>query len=268
VLTALSHRAAAQTPSPLEEWQYSSGIVLERLFQPDVPEWRVITGLAVVNQPIYDGSALNRTKGGPVINVRYKDFAFASVGEGMGLNLLHGDNYRAGVALGYDLGRKVSDDIGHLRGMGDIGRSIAPKVFASYAVAKSFPLVLRGDVRQLVGGADGLVADFGAYIPLPGSSKRLVMFAGPSITYADHRYLKKEFGVTPAQSLASGYPVYDPHAGTNAYGFGFSATSFITDHWLLNADAAVNRLLGSARLSPISARTTQREIAVSLNYMW
>lgn len=242
--------------------------MLERLFQPDVPEWRVILGAAAEARPVYDGSAATRVFGGPVINVRYRDLAFASVGEGIGVNLLHGDNYRAGVLLGYDLGRRVSDDYTHLHGLGDIGRAPAAKVFASYAVSKSFPLVLRGNVRQILGGADGVVADIGAYMPLPGSSKKLIMFFGPSVTWADHRYQQKEFGVTPAQSLASGYPLYAAHAGNNEAGLGFSATRFLTEHWLINADAAVNRLLGSSRDSPITQRATQRALALSINYNW
>jgi len=74
--------------------------------------------------------------------------------------------------------------------------------------------------------------------------------------------------VTPSQALASGYPVYDAHAGTNAVGIGFSATRFITDHWLINMDAAVNHLLGSARESPITQRTVQRALALSFAYTW
>jgi outer membrane scaffolding protein for murein synthesis (MipA/OmpV family) len=260
--------ASAQTPSPLQEWQYSSGIVLERLFKPDLPEWRVVLGAAAEAKPLYDGAELSRVEGGPVINIRYRDIAFVSIGEGVGVNLLRGDHYRAGILLGYDLGRRVSDDIGHLHGLGDIGRAPTVEAFASYAISKEFPLVLRGDVRQIVGGADGLVADLGAYMPLPGSSRKLIMFAGPSITYADHRYLQKEFGVTPAQALASGYPIYDVHAGSDTVGVGFSVTRFITDHWLINMDTAVNHLLGSARDSPITQRTVQRALALSFAYTW
>jgi outer membrane scaffolding protein for murein synthesis (MipA/OmpV family) len=260
--------ALSQTPSPLQEWQYSSGIVLERLFEPDLPEWRVVLGAAAEAKPLYDGAAASRVQGGPLINIRYRDIAYVSVGEGIGVNVLRGENYRAGIQLGYDLGRRVSDDIVHLHGLGDIGRAPAVEAFASYAVSKAFPLVLRGGVRQIIGGADGMVADVGLYMPLPGSSKKLIMFAGPSITYADHRYLQKEFGVTAAQALASGYPVYDPHAGTSATGLGFSATRFITDHWLINLDGAVNHLLGSARESPITQRTVQGALALSFGYMW
>ena len=261
--------ARAQTPSPLQEWQYSSGIILERLFEPDVPEWRTVLGAGIEFRPIYQGSSAYRGEGGPVVNVRYKDLAFFSVGEGLGVNLWSGDNYRAGIALGYDLGRREGDDLTHLRGLGDIGRAPTIKAFASYVVSKKLPLVMRADVRQIFGGgADGLLADFGAYVPLPGSSKKLFMFAGPSITIADRRYEQRVFGVTPTQALASGYPEYTAHGGPNVAGFGFSATRFITEHWLINTDLAINRLLGSSSDSPITQRNVQGVVALSMEYSW
>jgi outer membrane scaffolding protein for murein synthesis (MipA/OmpV family) len=42
------------------------------------------------------------------------------------------------------------------------------------------------------------------------------MFAGPSITWANHRYLSKAYGVTLTQSLASGDLIFNVHGGTNS----------------------------------------------------
>jgi outer membrane scaffolding protein for murein synthesis (MipA/OmpV family) len=262
----LPRMASAQTPSPLQEWQYSSGIVLQRLFDPDLPQWRIVVGAGEEVRPLYDGSRPYRGQAGPVFNIRYYDYAFASTGEGLGVNLLIGDNYRAGVALAYDLGRRVSDDYSHLHGLGDIDPAPVAKLFVSYVISKKFPLILRADVRQFAGGGDGAIGDVSAYMPLPGSSKKLAMFAGPSITFADHLYMQKEFGVSATQALGSGYPQYDSHPGIEAVGLGFSATRFISSHWLINVDAAVNHLYGSAAQSPITQRTGQRVVAVSIAY--
>jgi outer membrane scaffolding protein for murein synthesis (MipA/OmpV family) len=128
--------------------------------------------------------------------------------------------------------------------------------------------VIQIDARQILGGASGALGDLEAYMPLPGSSKSFFMFAGPSITWANHRYLHKEFGVTQTQSLASGHPIFNVHGGTNSVGFGFSATQFVTPHWLLNVDAAISQLRGSAASSPITASRTQRALAVSVDYHW
>ena len=270
VLLGCSLRPAhAQTPSPLQEWQYSGGIILARLFEPNLPEWRVILGTAAQVQPAYDGSRAYRVEGGPVINIRYRDIAFVSTGEGLGFNFLRGDHYQVGLAMAYDLGRQEKEDYANLRGMGNISAAPVAKLYGSWVLSRKFPMILRVDARQFIGGAQGAVGDAGVYIPLPGSSKTFVMFAGPSITLADNHYLQTLYGVTPAQSAASGHPVYEiPHAGTSAAGVGFSATKFVTDHLLLNVDAALSQIRGSPAHSPLVERRTQRVLALSIDYNW
>src|ERR1700675_325200 len=139
--------AGSQTPSPLQEWQYSGGIILARLFEPDLPQWRTVLGTAAEVQPAYDGSRAYRLQGGPVINIQYRDIAFVSTGEGIGYNFLRGDHYRVGAAISYDLGRRVKEDYTNLHGMGDISPAPAAKLFASLVLSRKFPLILRTDVR-------------------------------------------------------------------------------------------------------------------------
>ncbi len=268
VWACIPGKAFCQTPSPLQEWQYSGGIALMKLFQPNVPEWSGELGLGIDPRPLYEGANTYRVLVGPVIDLRYEDLAFASVGEGLGVNFLRGDHYRVGVALGYDLGRHVSDDLDHLRGMGNISSAPFVKLFASYAVSKEFPLVVRVDARQFAGGANGMVGDLGVFMPLPGSSEKLVMFAGPSVTFVDRLYAQTEFGVSVTQSAASRYPLYIAHGGFDSAGFGFSATRFFGKRWLVNVDLSANRLLGSASESPVTQARVQNVFALSGAYRW
>jgi outer membrane scaffolding protein for murein synthesis (MipA/OmpV family) len=265
---AVPSTGLAQTPSPLQEWQYSAGVALYQMFQPDMPDWQIETGAAVEPRPLWEGSKIYRVVLGPVIDVRYRDAAFASVGEGLGYNVLHSENFRLGIALGYDLGRRADDDLTHLKGMGNISSAPVAKLFGSYVLSKSFPLVLRVDVRQFVGGANGVVGDVNLYMPLPGSSENLVMFAGPSVTLADRLYMQTKFGVSPDQALASGYPDYRAHGGFNSAGFGVSITRFIGKRWLIDSSLAANRLLGSADESPITQTRVQGVVALSFAYKW
>jgi hypothetical protein len=138
LLWVCAHTAWSQTPSPLQEWQYSGGIILARLFESDLPEWRRVVGAAAEVQPVYDGSRAYRLQGGPVVNIQYRDIAFVSTGEGIGYNFLRGDHYRVGAAISYDLGRRVKDDITNLHGMGDIAPAPAAKLFASWCSRESF----------------------------------------------------------------------------------------------------------------------------------
>jgi outer membrane scaffolding protein for murein synthesis (MipA/OmpV family) len=259
--------AWAQTPSPLQEWQYSGGIILARLFQPDLPRWRTIIGVGTDVEPVYDGAHAYRLSGGPVIDIHFKDVAFFSTGEGLGYNVLHGDHYQVGVGLTYDLGRRDEDDLTNLHGMGDIPAAPVGKVYGSWVLSRKFPLILRVAARQFIGGAQGAVGDAGVYLPLPGSSERFVMFAGPSVTVATHHYMQELYGVTPQQSLASGHPVYDiDHSGTTNAGVGFSATKFLGTHWLLNLDLALSQIRGAPAHSPLVEERTQRAIALSFSY--
>jgi len=157
----------------------------------------------------------------------------------------------------------------NLHGMGDIAAAPVAKMYASVVLSRKFPLILRVAARQFMGGAQGAVGDAAVYLPLPGSSKSFVMFAGPSITLATRHYLQTVYGVTPQQSLASGHPVYEiSHAGTSNAGVGFSATKFIGKHLLLNLDMAISQIRGSPAYSPIVEERTQRVLALSFDYHW
>jgi outer membrane scaffolding protein for murein synthesis (MipA/OmpV family) len=268
-LCACAARVAwAQTPSPLQEWQYSGGIALENLFAPTIPQWDVIAGLATSIKPAYSGASQYEASGGPVLNVRYRNRIFLASGEGLGGDLFSGTHYRLSLAVGLDLGRRMSWHYATLHGLGDIPRAPFFKLSGTYVLSKRLPILLRADIRKIAGGAAGLVSDFEIYSPLPGSSRQLVMFAGPSVTIADRKHLQTVYGISPRQALQSGYPVFAAQGGLQSAGFGFSATKFFTPHWLANTDLAVSELLGSAGRSPLVERKTQATLALSVAYRW
>jgi outer membrane scaffolding protein for murein synthesis (MipA/OmpV family) len=267
LFACLPHGAQAQSQSPLQEWQYDGGIILARLFEPNLPEWRDIAGVAAEVQPVYNGARAEKLGGGPVVNIYYRDVAFFSTGEGLGYNFLRGDHYQIGVGLTYDLGRDQKLDGANLNGMGDIKAAPVGKLYGSWVLSKKFPMILRVAARQYIGGAQGAVGDASVYLPLPGSSKTFVMFAGPSITLGTAHYLQTMYGVTEQQALASGHPEYDiTRAGTSDAGVGFSATKFIGKHWLINLDSAISQVRGTPARSPLIEQRTQRVLALSFEY--
>ena len=265
----LPNSLLAQTPSPLQEWQYVNAVPLMPMFESTVPSTEFLLGIGGEHRPLYDGARNYRFIGGPIIDFRYRDIAFLSTGEGLGANFIRGTNLTAGVALTYDFGRKTSDDERNLHGFPDIGRAPVIKLFANYVVSRDFPLVIRLDVRQSVGrGPDSIVGDLSAYFPLPGSSSRLVMLAGPSVTWGSQKYLERRFGVSSLESQESSHPSFRPTAGVSASGFGYSVTYFATKHWLGEFDVAWHRLLNGAEASPITERVSAAAGAFSVSYKW
>jgi outer membrane scaffolding protein for murein synthesis (MipA/OmpV family) len=253
--------AQAQTPSPLAEWQYSSGIQLQRLFEPTIPTWQVELGLGTEYAPVFDGLSRYQVQPGPAIDIRYKDIAFASSGEGVGVNLFSFRHVRFGAAVTYDLGRSPHLDGADLSGLGTIHPAPEIKIFAGYALAKAFPLVIRVDARKQLGATNGYIGDAGAYLPMPGSSQVFAWFVGPTVTLADSRYMNAYFGISQAQAAHTRYHQYKASAGFKSAGFGISADYFVTQHVIISLNSAFNRLLGSAANSPITQ--TKYEAVVS-----
>jgi len=268
MLAGLCRPVLAQTPSPLQDWQFSRGWDIARLFGAKVPDWVVLTGAAFELQPLSEGGDYYRNRAGPVIEIRYQDRYFFSMGEGLGMNLLQGEHYSLGMAVGFDTGRKAEQESGRLRGLADIPPAPVARVFGSYTLSKRFPLVIKADVRHFAGGAEGTVANLSAYLPLPGSSDSTFFFAGPGITWSDHDHMQRVYGIYGAEALASGYPVFAPRAGISQVGFGFSATHIFSRRWILNFDAAVSRLDGDARDSPVTQQNLQHVASLSLVYRW
>jgi len=262
-LALLARPAQAQTPSALAEWQYSAGIQLERLFEPTVPNWETEIGLGAQFSPDSDGLKRYNAEPGPVINVRYQDEFFASTGEGVGFNLLSFRNFRLGAAISYDLGRQMHQDGKNLDGLGNIYPAPEAKIFASYVPSKSFPITMRFDARKQIGATDGWIGDFGVYLPGPGSSAKFAWFAGPGVTFADQRYMQGYFGVSDEQAASTNYRRYRASPGFKSATFGVSADYFINAHWLVSANGAVERLLGSAAESPITEIRTQGVVSVA-----
>jgi outer membrane scaffolding protein for murein synthesis (MipA/OmpV family) len=258
--------AQAQTPSPLAEWQYSAGIQLQRLFEPTIPVWQTELGLGTQFAPAFDGSGRYQVQPGPVIDIRYKDIAFASTGEGIGANLFSFRNVRVGAAITYDLGRSPHADGEALTGLGTIHPAPEVKLFAGYTIAKSFPLTIRLDIRRQIGATNGYIGDVGAYLPMPGSSQKFSWFVGPTVTVADGRYMDAYFGISRSQAASTSYRQYKAFAGFKSAGLGASANYFVTPSIILDVSSAFERLLGSAAESPITQTKYEAVVSVSALY--
>jgi outer membrane scaffolding protein for murein synthesis (MipA/OmpV family) len=252
----------AQTPSPLMDWQYSTGEVLSSLQGP-VPEWRAAFGPGVSEQPTFIGSNRYRTEPSAILDVRYKDEFFLSDGEGIGWNALTAPGFRAGLAVGYDIGRNSHDDA-RIRDLPNIAFAPEPKVFVQYFL---FPVVLTADLKKGIGGNDGIVGDVGAYIPLPlKQDKSWLLFVGPSLTMADGRYMNSYFGVSDTASRLSGLREFTANGGFTNAGLGATSIYLIGAHWLVESDFGWRRLLGDAARSPITETNNQITGDINIGY--
>jgi outer membrane scaffolding protein for murein synthesis (MipA/OmpV family) len=255
--------AAAQTPSSLAYWQNDAGIVLLPLGGP-IPDWRIQLLGGVAAMPLYEGSNRYWLVPAPGFDIRYKDIAFVSAGDGLGINLLRGQTYRAGVAINYDIGRSQHAAY-RLNGIGSIPPSPELRLFAEAAL---LPFVLSVDLRKQLMGTEGIIGDLGAYMPVIGTEE-LVVFVGPGVTFANRTYMQKYFGIGTSQAVPqSHFSPYAADGGAKNANFGVSAIYHFTDEWYINADAGYERLIGSAAGSPIVQTRNQLIADLQIGYQF
>lgn len=258
---ALAAQGASAQSAIFTDWQNSSGIVMRPLGGP-IPDWSVTLGGGLAVLPAYEGSNQMRLSPAPDVDIRYKDLAYASMGEGIGYNVLRGTNYRAGVGLTYDVGREHSAAT-RLEGTKNIDPAPVVKGFVQYMFV---PVVLSVDVKQALTSYQGLTADFSAYMPVVGNEK-VQIFVGPELTVADSRYMQAYFGINPQNTDAqSHFRNYSAGGGLKNARLGASGMYHFNDHWFVDLTLGGERLLGSAAGSPIVQDKWGWSAAGTLNY--
>jgi outer membrane scaffolding protein for murein synthesis (MipA/OmpV family) len=260
-LALVGGAAGADATSAFPQWQRSAGVLLDSYSEGAPPEWSFLLGAGAEAPPVYDGSDRRKYQVFPLADVRWRDIAYASVNEGIGVNLARGKDHRAGISLNWDFGR----DRG-AAGTRGIDRLPSAPVADLYAEQVFFRgLVGRLDVRHLLTRDTGTEVEGGAYAALPFSDSFLV-FAGPSVTWADARAMQSRFAVSAADAAASGFPEHSMHAGIKAATVGLNAVWLVDAHWIAEAFGGYSRLFGRAANSPLTHAAASASAGVIIGY--
>jgi MipA family protein len=177
---------------------------------------------------------------------------------GLGIDLAHSETFDASLGLRSDSGRQESDSPA-LAGMGSVKRTLRARLSAEWRFAPRWQLGAVWTIDAF-GRGGGNVGE----LRLKHEwrlSDRLTVSSGAGVSLAGDRYLQTYFGVTPEQSLRSGYPVYSPSMGLRDVQLYTSMKYELGDHWVLTGGPGVMRVVGPAARSPL----TQRRLAWSLN---
>jgi outer membrane protein len=237
--------------------------------------WSVTLGGGALYSPTYEGDDESRLSLLPSIEVAHGDDFFASVQNGAGYRVINTRTLKVGpigrIAFSRnENGEQVfaigGDDTGDLKGLGDVDTSFEVGGFVEYDLGG---LILSAEARQAISGHEGWVADVGA--SWSGRSavagQMLLWSAGPRARLVGDDYTRAYFGVTPAQSGASGLPVYAAGGGLHAYGLGASFVAPLSrdGRSALVFVAGYDRLVGDAGDSPlVQLRGSEEQASIGL----
>jgi outer membrane protein len=240
--------------------------------------WQLELGAGLSYEPDYSGSSASSPRlllwaSGEYRSERWGKFALdagsLTLDPQLRWDFFDSDDYGVGLLLGYRNGRSESDpgliaDAGsaRLKGMGTVSAAVDGGV-AGYV--KVFGIPLFAQVRSALNGDQGTLGILGVYLPLDlGDGVELTVL--PSVTWANGKQMQTFYGVTPAQSAASGFAVYDAGAGWQNAALELAATWKISGPWLLVGSVAYQRLLGDAADSPLTQDRNQVSGLLGLAY--
>ena len=226
-------------------------------------QWQV--GGFVYISPTYEGGKSYDVIGLPFI-------APAGLGEGGALQIKGIDDVRLrlfqtgafefGPLAGYRFSRD-EDDAARLNGMGDIDGGLVAGAFATYR-AGPFATSLSYH-HQATGDETGGLIRFGLE-HFHRLSPRMKVTTSLGTNYATEDYMAAFFGVTGAQSVASGLDAYDASAGFKDVYAGVTASIDLSDRWSLLLMGRYARLIGDAADSPVIETENQLYGGVGLSY--
>lgn len=234
----------------------------------DLGKDTVTVGAAAAYVPDYEGSNDYRLVPAPLVIGSVKGFSFSVVGNRASIDLIPN---RPGQKIDLQFGPvgsinfnrtslKSIDDL-RVRALGKIGTAI--ELGGYVGIGKSGiitspydKLSISVSYRHDVAGVhrSGVWQPSLTYLT-PLSRKAAVSIVG-SAEYAEGGYARTYFGITPAQSLASGLPTFDARKGWKNYSVGAIATYSLTGNLLhglkVVAGGSYTRLLGDFSYSPVT----------------
>ncbi|MDO9250452.1 MAG: MipA/OmpV family protein [Hydrogenophaga sp.] len=230
-------------------------------------------GIGVLSTTTYEGSDRRRTVLGPDVSLNYRTQEWGSVELGPRALIwqpLELDDFKLGIAAGFDPGRKTKDSSTadptpgdkRLAGMGAVRSSPEAGLLLGFGPFSMLAHKAVGDR-----GHKGTQVDFTAAFPFALTDKVGMSF-GVGASWADKRYTQAYFGVTPAQSHSSGFKTYSPEAGVRKFEASVGAEYAFAKNWKLQGSLVLSRLAGDAEHSPLVMRRSSASASTSLAYVF
>ncbi len=245
--------------------------------EPPKTNWNVTLGAGAVYAPAFVGSKDYQLIGFPDIKLAYKNRFFASVGEGIGYNVINSNGWRVGPIAKYAFERRengknpfrvAGKESTALLGLGNVNATLELGGFVEYNYK---PFTYKIELRQGVGGHEGMIGK--TSLNYTGSINQFgppIFYAfGPRAIFGDSDYNNAYFGINQIQSTRSGLSRYNADGGLLSYGVGGFVSLPVSDSVSVSAFGGYDHLGTEAADSPlIKQRGNENQFVsgLSVNY--
>ncbi|MCX7206277.1 MAG: MipA/OmpV family protein [Proteobacteria bacterium] len=225
------------------------------LYAADLPsaESKITLGVGVAYGSEYVGGKKNKVS--PILYADYQaaNGFFAGM-RGIGFQAEKGI-FDGSIALAYGGSRgddiaNFSDTKSKFKGMGDIKSSALLNLGAGVNLWDVAHLSLGAELK-LNHRENGNAYNVGLSAPIYSTEADQISISAYA-HYADAKYAQTYYGVTAAQSRASGYKAYSPKAGFDTGSLTLTWNHAINKNWGISSSVGGQRLFKSAENSPLT----------------
>lgn len=239
---ALGDTAAGEVQTPPEESEDSG------------PHGFVAIGPGITTK--YDGADTYQLIPFGIADVRWKGLEFELRGLRARLDVLGNSPIQIGPAVNLRFKRdSAQDGSGGVKLLNNVDSAVEVGGFVGYRFGGdekgqgevALDLTVLKDIND---GHDGLTATAQiSYAAL--RTQRVFVNVDAQANYADKKYMRAYFGITPEESIRSGLAAYRPDGGLRDLGAGLTVGYQFSPRWGLIARAGANYYVGDAKDSPI-----------------
>lgn len=214
-------------------------------------DWTVVVGAGAIYAPDYEGSKDYEVLPFPYVSVGYKDIAYLR-GPEIGVNVIRikpAEDMKIsfGPIARYRRDRTEKRNRA-LIGLGKVDTSIEVGGSARLDIGRAW--VELSVAKDVAGGHGGVVGIATGGVDVDLSDDLSLSLSGTT-SWADNKYMRSYFGVTPAQAPRSGLPVFSAGKGIKDAGANIGLHYRLTDHWMIAATGGYSRLLNDAKDAPL-----------------
>ncbi|WP_417657218.1 MipA/OmpV family protein [Pseudidiomarina aestuarii] len=230
--------------------------------------WAFALGGGIEYESAYEGSDEFGFEIDPAGAIQWRkgDNIFYFAGEALGWRGRRDDVWLFEATLGFDEGREEADsDDGRLNGLGDSEEGTEFVLQARRAFSSDWRYwldgrVITGDNGSL--GIFGIGRRFGEQLDGTGSELALVA------VFHDSDRANQDFGITAAQSAASGLSQTNMSSGLRSFGLHYNYRHYLNDSWLVFVEGLYERYSSDVSDSPIARNNYEAELGVGVIYIF
>ena len=215
-------------------------------------------GPGIYAAPQYPGAQSSRTRLFPFIDAEYDHRWYSSASDLVGVYAWKTDMSQAGAALEFEPTERRARDDARLQHLADVRDTARFKLFASRTVG--FVTADGNVATDVLGRGQGTLAQVNLWFTAP-LSEHFSINVGPGVTWADARFLRSFYAVTPQEAaISQQLSTYSTHSGIlDLHWNGLVEWQFLSNY-RIGIQVSLMQLKGSAAASPITEQKTQQNV--------